>query len=88
MADRRALRNAQQGERLDAAGLDHRFEIIDQPVVADVADLPVRQSDAAGIVAQQLAVARELMQQVAPHGAGPVELQMVDPVRDLEQRRP
>src|SRR4029077_20793088 len=51
-------------------------------------DLPVGQAAAALVVADQGVVARHLLEPAAPHRALPVVLEVVQPVRRLEQRRP
>ena len=41
--NRAPLRYAQQCEPLDACGVDHRFEVVHEPLECDVRDLAVRQ---------------------------------------------
>src|SRR5262245_3059795 len=86
--DRTPLRDAKQWKSLEANGLDHTFEILHERFEREFPHIPVRQSIAAGIVADETVLPCERSQQMAPDGALPVILKMVEPVRRLEQRQP
>ena len=49
--DRPTLRHAEQGERLQPAGVDDRLEVVDPRLEAEVGDLPVGQAEPALVVA-------------------------------------
>ena len=85
---RRALRDAQQRELLEPGGVRDAFEIRDLLVERELFVGPVGQPAAADVVAIQAVFAGEQREPVTPHRARPVELEVVQPVRGLEQRRP
>jgi len=85
--DRCALRDAEQRKALEPGGIDHRLEVGDPGVERERGDGPVRQAAAARIVANEGAAGRKTEQDVVPHRAAPVEVEMVEPVGGLDQRR-
>ena len=64
-ADRRALRQAEQREAFEAQRVDHRFEIGDQCLEGQVADIPVGQAVGALVIADKA----EIFGQAANHPA-------------------
>ena len=82
-----ALRDAEQREAIQVRSRDDRFEVGDLRLVRQIFGVPVRQAAAARVEADQLAAGREEAEPVPPHRALPVELQVRQPVRRLDERR-
>ena len=83
-----SLRNAEQRESIEARGIGDEFEIGDLGREGDVGVVtPVGQAGAADIVAIQAMVSRQGAEPVLPYRALPVELEVIEPVRGLEQWR-
>src|SRR5262245_64569856 len=86
-ADRTALRDAEEREALDADCVDYCFQIRDLRRQPKVGDLPVGQPAAPRIVANELPATRKVAEPVAPDRALPVEFEVRQPVRSLDERR-
>ena len=85
--DRRALRDAEQGDALDAEDVDDGLEVEHPALEADFRHDPVRQAAAALVVAHEVAALRQVLEQVAPDRALPVVLEVRQPGRRLDDRR-
>jgi hypothetical protein len=82
-----ALRYSQQRKTLQADRVDHRFKIAHPRVERDFVDLPVGETIAARVGANQRVLAGEPAQDVAPKRALPVVFEMVEPGRRPHQGR-
>ena len=85
--DRRALRDAEQRKALEAGRVDDELEIAQPGLEAQILDVPVGKAAAALVVADEPMRARQLDEPVPPDRAVPVELEVAQPVRDLDERR-
>ncbi len=86
--DRRALADRQQVEAFELEAIGDAFEVVDEGLERQVGRIPVAEAVAALVVADERAAARELLDPVPPQRAVPVVLDMVEPVRGLDRRRP
>ena len=87
-ARRRALRDSEQRERLARRGrFDDLLQVVDPALEGEVGDVPVRHPAAALVVADEAEVPAEEADPVAPDRALPLELEMGEPVRGLDQQR-
>ncbi len=82
------LRNAEQRESVEACGIGDELEVGDLGLERDIGVVtPVGQPRAADIVAIQAMVSRQGTEPVLPCRALPVEFEVIEPVRGLEQWR-
>src|SRR5262249_60379076 len=81
-----ALREPEQRKPLDASGLDHRLEVGHPCVEREVLDLPVGEPCPALVVSDDLVGLAEPRQPGMPERAPPVELEVREPVRRLDER--
>ena len=83
----RALRNAEQRERLAQTGdIDNGLQILNPTREREIADVPVSHSAAAFIVTHEAEVIAEEVYPVAPHGTLPFVFEMGQPVCGFDQR--
>ena len=75
------------GKTVEAGAVHHRLQVAHPGVEAELASVPVGQAVAAGVVAPELMLAGEPVQEVTPDRALPVVFQVVHPVGGLHQRR-
>src|SRR5262249_4772930 len=85
--DLSALREAEQRKPVDISSIDDRLEVGDPRLERKVLDLPVGEPCPALVVADDLVCLTELFQPGAPERALPVELEVREPVRRLDERR-
>src|SRR6186997_2193946 len=82
------LRNAEQRESIEARGIRDELQVGDLGLERDIRVVtPVGQPRAADIVAIQAMVSRQGTEPVLPCRAFPVEFEVIEPVRGLEQWR-
>jgi hypothetical protein len=81
------LRDPQQREPLQPKHVDHGFEVAHESLERDVPSVPIREAVAAFVVTHKPVIPRERLQQVTPDRTAPVEFEMVQPVRRLEEHR-
>ena len=86
--DRCTLADPEQVEFLDAGGVHHALEVVDEGFERDFRRIPVGHAVGALVIADQRVAGRELLEPVPPDGALPVMLEMVEPIRGLHERRP
>ena len=86
--DRRALRDAEQREAVDARRVDDGLEVGDPGVDGELAELAIGEPAPSLVVADERVAVAQLGQPVAPHRALPVEVQMRQPRRHPHDRRP
>jgi len=84
---RATLRDAEQREALDAGGIDDGFQVAHEGLEGTLLDLAVGKAVAAGVVADQRMIPRELAIEMPPDRAFEVEFEMGHPVPGLDQRR-
>src|SRR5215207_10982798 len=82
-----ALRQAQEREALQPGRIDYGLQILDPRVEREAIDFPVRETTASLVVAHHGSSPRQPLEPVPPDRAAPVELQMGQPVRSLDQGR-
>ena len=85
---RAALREADQREPLEPRRVHHQLEVLDPRVEVEGLDVPVRQPAATLVVADQPVSSRERVDPVRPDRALPLQVEVGQPVRRLDQRRP
>ena len=86
--DRASLRDSEQREPGDPGSVDHRLQIAHEDVERDLVDGTIRKAVAAGIIAGQHMVLRQLAIQTSPDRAFEVVFQMGHPVARLDHGRP
>ena len=74
-------------EALQSGGVGHCLEIAQIGIERQVLDRPVRQAATATVVSRHGVILLHLEQSRTPNRALPVEFKMVEPRRDLDQRR-
>ena len=85
--DRTTLGHAHEREPVVPRRLHDRLEVADACLQAVVLDVPVGQAMPALVVAHDRGELAELSEEVPPHRALPVELQVAEPARRDDQRR-
>jgi hypothetical protein len=85
---RRALADSEQVEALQAGGIDHAGQIVDERIEADFRRVPVGHAVGALVVANQAMPIQELAHPVPPQRALPVMLEVVEPIGCLHHRWP
>ncbi len=85
---RAALRKAEQDEPVEFGGVDHRFQVLHQPVEGDVDAVALRHADATGVVAQHGMVMGERQNRVPHDRTVEVVLEVGEPVRRPHQFGP
>lgn len=76
------------GKAIELCRRDDGLEIAHVVLEAHALDVPVRQARAALVVAHERPIPRQRFDEVAPDRALQVELEVCQPVADLDQRRP
>src|SRR5271154_112786 len=84
--DSAALRKPEQRKPINAGGIDNGLHIADPRIKRKLADIPVRQTVAAGIVAKQRERFRELKQEITTNRQLPIVLQMTHPMPCSHER--
>src|SRR5262245_31443021 len=85
--DRRALREPEYRRALDTSGVEDDAEIREEVLHPETGRIPVGESVAACVITDQAVAAAECRQPVSPDGARVIELEMTEPVRDLDEGR-
>ena len=80
-----ALRQAHKREALEAQGVHYRLQVLHLPFETEVGHFPRRKPVATRVVEDKAVTAGQLLEEVLPDRALPVELQMVQPVGRLDQ---
>ena len=86
--NRAPLGDAEQREPLNARGVDHRFEIVHEPLECDVRDLTVRQPIAPRVVSDESVLAGQFLVEMPPDRTFEIEFDVGHPVPGLDQRSP
>src|SRR4051812_34630263 len=84
--DRCALRDSEQSELLELRGIGDTLEIGHLRLERQIGLDAIGKAGAADVVSIQAMVGRQQVEPVPPDRTLPVELEMVEPVRRLEQR--
>src|SRR3977135_438890 len=85
---RAALGNSQQWKAFDARGFDYRLKVLHPGSEREIGAVPVRETVATLVIANEGVIARELSQQVTPDRTAPLKFEMAEPVSRLQQRWP
>lgn len=83
--DGSALRVAEESEFGEAGGIHNNFQIAHPGLEGDVFDVPSGEAVAATVVAENAGAAGEIADPMAPDGAFPFEIEMVETVGDLDK---
>ena len=86
--DGRAARHPEQREPLQPGRGQDRLEIADARLEREIIDGPIGHPEAALVVADDRRDLAELIEEVPPDRALPVVLEVAEPARDDDQRRP
>ena len=82
-----ALRHVQQRKTRQADLVDHGFKVTHPKLERDFVDLPIRETIAARVGANQRVLAGQPAQDVAPKRTLPIVFEMIEPGRRPHQRR-
>jgi len=85
-ADRASLRNPEQCKAIQFQIVNDGLEIRDPFLERQIGYVPIGQAVAPLVEPDKQVVARQLAEHVAPDGAVPVVLEMVQPIRSLDER--
>src|SRR5437879_423314 len=80
-----ALGVAKEGEFVEAGGVDNNFKIVDPGFEGDVCNVPCGKAVAAAVVAENIGAAREIANPVAPDGAFPFEIKVIETIGDFDE---
>src|SRR5882757_5473443 len=83
--DGAALGVAEEGEFVEAGGVDNNFKIVDPGFEGDVCNVPRGKAVAAPIVAKNVGSARQIANPVAPDGAFPFEIKVIETIGDFDE---
>src|SRR5260221_14640107 len=83
--DGAALRVAEESEFVEAGGVDDNFQIMHPGFEGDVFDFPSGKAVASAVVADDAGAASEVAHPVAPDGAFPFEIEMIETVGDFDE---
>ena len=86
--DRGSLRGAEQRKAIEAGGIDDGLEVGHPGVDGQIAELAIRETAPALVVAEARVAGSERIEPVPPHRALPVEVQVRQPGRHPHDRRP
>src|SRR5260370_38307690 len=84
--DGAALRMAEEGEFIQAGGVDHGFEIVDPGFEGNVFDIPFGEAIGAAVIANDALAVGQVAHPVAPDGALPFKIEVVETVGDFDDR--
>src|SRR4030095_12523801 len=82
---RGALATAQDGEFLQADGIDHFFKVLDRSFEGKIADVPVRKTTAALVIPHQGIVLHNFRQPLPPQRGLPLKIQVIEPMDGSHQ---
>ena len=82
--DGAALRMAEEGEFIQASGVDHGFEIVDPGFEGNVFDIPFREAIGAAVIANDALAVGQVAHPVAPDGTLPFKIEVVETVGDFD----
>src|SRR5258708_289139 len=82
--DGAALRMAEEGEFIQAGGVDHGFEIVDPGFEGNVFDIPFGEAIGAAVIANDALAVGQVAHPVAPDGALPFKIEVVETVGDFD----
>src|ERR1700745_2135145 len=81
-----SLRMPEQRKLAQSGSIDNRLQIMDPGLEGDILDIPLRESIAAAIVAQNTVIPGDISYPVPPDRALPFEVEMIEAIRDFHQR--
>src|SRR5260370_33349710 len=84
--DGAALRMAEEGEFIQAGGVDHGFEIVDPGFEGNVFDIPFGEAIGTAVIAKDAVAVGQVADPVAPDGALPFKIEGVEPVGGFADR--
>src|SRR5262249_30480780 len=84
----RPMADTHQIEPLEPGGLDDALQVFHKSVRADDCRSAARSPMAAAVVADEAVAARKPVEPLAPDRPGPIALEVIEPVGDLDQRSP
>src|SRR5258707_12905464 len=82
--DGAALRMAEEGEFIQAGGVDHGFEIVDPGFEGNVFDIPFGNAVGAAVIANDALAVGQVAHPVAPDGTLPLKIGVVETVVDFD----
>ena len=85
--DRTPLGYPEEGEAIEPGGVGDGVEVVDPVVEGDARDVPVREPASPLVVADELAAPGQAAEPVRPHRRRPLQVEVAQPVRGLEQGR-
>lgn len=83
--DGAALGVAEKREFVEAGGVDNDFKIADPGFEGNVCNIPCGEAVAAAVIAKNIGAAREIADPVAPDGAFPFEIEVIETVGDFDE---
>jgi hypothetical protein len=75
------------GQTVEPGGIDDCLEIAYPCVERELVDVLIGEAAASLVVAHESSLARESLEQRAPHGRSPIVLDVTEPVRHFHERR-
>src|SRR5258706_15615239 len=82
--DGAALRMAEEGEFIQAGGVDYGFEIVDPGFEGNVFDIPFGEAIGTAVIANDALGIGQVAHPVAPDGALPFKIEVVETVGDFD----
>src|SRR5882757_6976353 len=83
--DGAALGVAEESEFVEAGGVNNNFKIVHPGFEGDVCNVPCGKAVAAPIVAKNVGSARQIANPVAPDGAFPFEIKVIETIGDFDE---
>ena len=84
--NRATLRYAEEGESIDARGIDNRFEVVHELFKCEVRDLTIRQPVASSVVSDEGMIARQFPVKMPPDRTFKIKFDVGHPMPGFDER--
>src|SRR5687768_11419938 len=84
---RPSLRNTQDRKAFQSQRVHDSLEVLDESFEAEVFHVPIRKAVSSFVISHQQMVASKFLDHMTPDRTLPIEFQMIEPVRGLNQWR-